>query len=130
MFLAVDSMKARKEIFKGALKFNPRVKLMVEMRLGIEFGMIYTVDPSNPQEVKKWESKWYSDEEAQASPCTERMIGTTVATVAGICVHHLILWHNKEDYPQEVTVNLGKDKLNVISWDPAPQAQEVLVVTT
>lgn len=104
VFLLVDSMDVRRDIWVGALKFKLAVKLMIETRMAIDNGRIYAIMPSSPKDIRLWESTLYSDDEAEESPCTNRSISPTVAYIASIAVWKLIKWFNGEDLQKELIV--------------------------
>ena len=68
VYVLVDSMSARKDIF-SALKFNPRIELIVETRMSIDCGRIYNVNPMNMEMVQKYEKTLYEDDVAEVSFC-------------------------------------------------------------
>ncbi len=105
VFLMVDSMDVRKDIWEGALKFKLSVRFMIETRMAIDNGRVYAILPSNPADIRLWESTLYSDEEAEESPCTNRAISPTVSYIASIAVWKLIKWFNGEDYQKELIVS-------------------------
>jgi len=70
----VDSMAARKEIWKQVQGQSFRVPLYIEARMGAEVARIYTVDPEDTLQCEWYEEFLYSDEQAQNVPCTERAI--------------------------------------------------------
>lgn len=105
VFLLVDSMNVRKDIWSGSLKFKLPVELMVETRMAIDNGRVYAIRPSRPADIKLWEGTLYSDEEAEESPCTSRSIAPTVAYIASLAVWKLIKFHNGEDFEQELIVS-------------------------
>ncbi|MDO8669365.1 MAG: ThiF family adenylyltransferase [Candidatus Buchananbacteria bacterium] len=104
IFLMVDSMDIRRDIWDGALKFKLPVKFMVETRMAIDNGRVYAILPSNLSDIRMWESTLYSDEEAEESPCTNRSISPTVSYIASVAVWKLIKWFNGEDYQKELIV--------------------------
>lgn len=105
VFLLVDSMNVRKEIWSGSLKFKLPVELMVETRMAIDNGRVYAIRPSRPADIKLWEGTLYSDEEAEESPCTARSIAPTVAYIASLAVWKLIKFHNGEEFESELIVS-------------------------
>lgn len=105
VYLMVDSMDVRKDIWEGALKFKLSVRFMIETRMAIDNGRVYAILPSNPADIRLWESTLYSDEEAEESPCTNRSIAPTVSYIASIAVWKLIKWFNAEDYQKELIVS-------------------------
>ena len=116
VFLAVDSMETRKEIWDNCIKLNPLVVRMIEMRLGIEMGVVHIVDPNSVEDVKGWEKEWYPDSEAEQSPCTNRMISTTVATMAGLSVHHLINIYKDREIPPRLLVDMSSFSFEAFEW--------------
>ena len=102
VFLLVDSMDIRKDIWEGALKFKLPVELMVETRMAIDNGRIYAIRPSNPGDIKLWEGTLYSDDEAEESACTNRSVGPTVSILSSLATWKLIKWFNGEDFEREL----------------------------
>lgn len=98
VFLAVDSMKARKEIFNKACRLNPRVKLVIEVRMDLEGGRVYTVEPTNLRQVEQYLETFYTDEEASVSACgASQSVVATATQLSSIAAWQLIKWHNKDD---------------------------------
>lgn len=90
VFVCVDEMKARREIWEKALKLNLDVDLVVETRLAAEIGMVYSVRPIRAEDIEGYENTLYSDEEAEESACSYRAISTMVAVLAGFAAHKLV----------------------------------------
>jgi len=105
VFLLVDSMDVRKDIWAGSLKFKLPVELMVETRMAIDNGRVYAIRPCTPGDVKLWEGTLYSDEEAEESPCTSRSIGPTVAFIASVAAWKLIKFANEEEFQRELILS-------------------------
>lgn len=98
VFLLTDSMKSRKEIWKGGIRYKPNVKLMIETRMGPNNGRVYTINPSNPKEVRGWEDSLYGDDEAPVSECgTTITVGPTANIIAGMAVWQMIDWHQRQE---------------------------------
>ena len=108
VFLCTDTMSSRKAIWEGVIKYKLPVKLMVETRLGAEFGWVHTVRPLSPTDVKGFEDSMFSDEEGEGSPCTYRAIATTVGLIAGIASHKLIKFAKNEEIKPVVRVEEGE----------------------
>jgi len=109
VFLCTDKMSQRKPIWENAIKFKLPVKLMVETRLGAEFGWVHTVRPSNLTDVKGFEDTLFNDEEGEEPPCTYRAIATTVGAIASIASHKLIKFAKNESITPIVQIEEGKD---------------------
>lgn len=103
-YMLVDSMAARKDIFEG-LKYNLNCKLMIETRVGIDCSMVYCINPNDPSSIEFWENHWYSDEDAEESPCNDRMIAPTACTAAAIAAWKLIKYHKKLQYERSLTIS-------------------------
>lgn len=81
----VDSMEARSEIW-GLVKYNPSVPLFIDMRMSLDSGMIFAVNPSDPDDIKYYEAFLYSDEEAAEDPCTaQAIIFNTLTIASAVC---------------------------------------------
>jgi molybdopterin/thiamine biosynthesis adenylyltransferase len=105
IFLLVDSMAARKEIWNKSIRNKIRVKLMIETRMGTDSGRIYTIVPADPDQIAKYEENLYEDVEAEVSACgTSMSVGPTAELISGLAVWQMIRW---------AAIKQGKqDKLN------------------
>ncbi len=106
VFLLVDKMDVRKEIWQGAIKLNPNIDLMIETRMGIGGGRIYAIKPFDPRDIDEWEKTLYSDDRAERNPCTSQSISPTVKVISGMAVLKLVKLHNGLDYQKEVILSL------------------------
>lgn len=113
VFVLTDTMKSRKGIWLSSLKNKKGVELVIETRMGIDNGRIYTIVPTDKKQIKFYESTLYSDKEAQPSPCTRTAIAPTVATIGGMAIFNLINFFNGKSYPYEILLSL--DPCMVIS---------------
>jgi molybdopterin/thiamine biosynthesis adenylyltransferase len=99
VFLLVDSMDARREIWDGALKYQFHISLVVETRFGTTndgglMGRIWTLCPTNPEHVEAWEKNFYATAEAARSECgTSDSLGAMSSHLASTAVLHFIEWH-------------------------------------
>lgn len=105
VFLMVDSMDVRKEIWQGAIKFKLPVELMVETRMAVDNGRVYTIKPCILGDIKFWENTLYSDEEAEPSACSNRSIVPTAADIACLSIWKMIKWFRGEEYNRELIVS-------------------------
>jgi len=94
VFLLTDTMSSRKEIWDGAIKFQPAVDVMIETRMGVDQSLVFTISSKTPEEGKYWEDQWYPDEAAtEESPCGGRIsVGPTAELVSGYAVWSFIRW--------------------------------------
>ncbi len=79
----VDSMEARKMIWRE-LRYRPSVQVYIEARMGGQVGIIHTLDPTDPEQIARYERTLYTDEEAQDEPCTARAIMYNVFAIASL----------------------------------------------
>jgi molybdopterin/thiamine biosynthesis adenylyltransferase len=97
VFLLTDTMASRKEIWSKCIKFKIEVKLMIETRMGIDEGRVYTINPLDPADVKGWESTLYDDKEAPRSACgATSTVGPTADVLAGLAVWQMVRWFSFE----------------------------------
>jgi len=81
VFLAVDTMKARRFIFETFLKNNFTTSFVVEVRMGVEELRVYGFNPCKRQDILSWVKTLVDDEETVESACSAK---TTVGAVAGM----------------------------------------------
>lgn len=100
VIVAVDSMKARKEIFEGALAQNLRVQLVIDTRMGITSGISIAFNPNDPMHLKYYKDPTLYYDDKDASPRTIGACGTvlsikcTASLVAAAAISQLITWFN------------------------------------
>lgn len=104
VFLLTDTMKSRSEIFEKHLKFPFQTDLLIETRMGLREGRIYTFNPNNGAHCEEWKKTLYKDDVAEASLCgTSQSIVSTVNFLASLAVGRVI---------QHFNTNYGFDNLN------------------
>jgi molybdopterin/thiamine biosynthesis adenylyltransferase len=87
VFLAVDSMSARHQIWKMCLLMNPQIAMVFDTRMSDDMGIIYSVIPSSGVHITLWEEAWYPDEDSEEAACTTKVsVGPTAMIVAGYAV--------------------------------------------
>jgi molybdopterin/thiamine biosynthesis adenylyltransferase len=98
LVLCPDSMEARKGIFLSSARDNPNVVSVIDVRMAVDWGRVYCIDPMRKDHVKKYlkDALSFSDAEAEESPCNMRAIATTAKTLAGMAAHRIIIVHNKD----------------------------------
>lgn len=117
VFLMVDSMKARKEIWENSLKMKPNVKLLIEPRMGLNEGRIYVVEPTDLLHIKRYEECWYSDEEAETSACgASQSVITTAMGVASMCARQLIHYANRTEMDNEILIDFMYNQIYPTKW--------------
>ncbi len=76
----VDSMDVRLEIWKR-VRNNPLIDFFIDTRIAQEFVAVYTINPTDPEQVAFYESRLYPSNEAKTPTCGEHGI-TYVSSVA------------------------------------------------
>jgi len=118
IFLMVDTMKARKEIWDNCIKMKPAVKLLVEPRMGLDVGRIYNVNPCNLNHIKEYENTYYDDDVAEVSACGNSM--TVISTALGIaswCIRQLINYDNDVDLDNEILIDFKYNNIVTTKWE-------------
>jgi len=104
VFLLVDSMSARKEIWERVIKLNPKISLMIETRMGFDSGMIYTINPTDSTDISEWEESLYTDEESTPSPCTRTTILPTALLLTSLACWSMLNWFINGEKETEIIV--------------------------
>ena len=81
IFVLTDTMHSRERIYRNS-RVNPNIKLLIETRMDLRGGRVYTVSPRNRDVCKAYEDTFYSDEESEVSACGVSQ--TVIATGLGI----------------------------------------------
>lgn len=103
VFLMVDTMSARKEIWNASIKLKQTVKLLIEPRMGLSLGRIYTIQPMDMSQIRGYEDTLYDDTETEVSACGASMtVISSALAITAICLRQLINWHNGEECCNEI----------------------------
>jgi molybdopterin/thiamine biosynthesis adenylyltransferase len=78
---AVDSMAARQEIWQRCIRYNAKVPMYLDARMGGEVGRLLTVSPTNPLSIEAYEATLFADEDGMDDPCTAQ---STIYATFGI----------------------------------------------
>lgn len=93
VFMAVDTMAARKEVWEECVCMNPHIDLLIDTRLGKDYGRTLCLRPRDPDHVERWEEEWYADEEADEQVCGEKItVGPTASILSGYALWMFIKW--------------------------------------
>lgn len=118
VFLMVDSMSARKEIWENSIKLKPTVKLLIEPRMGLDVGRIYNVDPTDMNHIKKYEDTYYGDDVAEVSACgASKTVITSALGITSWCSRQLINFYNKEELDNEILIDFKYNNIFTTRWD-------------
>jgi len=97
VFLAVDTMASRKEIFENCLHLKFTTDLVVETRMGAEELHVYAFNPRDRSKVEAWKATLSDDDKTVESVCGTRItVGATAAINAGLAVTSFLQWYRRE----------------------------------
>jgi hypothetical protein len=101
----VDSMSSRSDIWKR-MKFNVKVPLYIEARMGAEVSRIHSVNPCDPDACEWYETTLYSDEDSIEAPCTERAIIYNGFAIAALIANQVKKYAKHEQLFREIIFDL------------------------
>ena len=94
VFLAVDTMGARKNIFEQSLRLKPYVRQVIETRMGVEELRVYGFNPCSRAEIKAWTDTLYDDKTTVENACQARTtVGATAGITACLAVTRFLQWY-------------------------------------
>lgn len=118
VFMLTDTMSSRKEIFDMAIKLKPQIDLLIETRMDLCGGRIYTLNPYDFTHIKKYEETFYTDEDSAVSACgTSQSIISTAINIASLAVWQMINWHNQISYANEILVDCENNNMFAQRWE-------------
>lgn len=116
VFVLTDSMSSRKDIF-SALKFNPMISLVVETRMSIDCGRIYTINPMRAQEVLPYEKTFYDDSEAEVSFCGSSLsIVNSAMNIASYAVWSIVKDFKALPQTNELLIDYTTNMILSTNW--------------
>lgn len=101
----VDSMASRQMIWEK-VKFNINVPLYIDGRIGGEVLQVFTIQPSQIEDIELYESTLFPDSEAAELPCTARSIIYTGFGEAAFICSQLKKWIKREKYYRKISFDL------------------------
>lgn len=112
VFCLTDTMSSRKEIWENCIKNKILVDCFIETRMGADQGMIYTINPKKPSQVKAYEQTFYTDDVAETSLCgTSISVLPTAMSIASQAVWQMISFLNNTSYNNEIIINYKNNEL-------------------
>lgn len=96
VFMCVDSMAGRQEIYKNGVRLKAGVPLMIDVRMNPWDSRVYTIDPGDMDDCAFWEeNSQYTDDDSNvpASACGRTVsVGPTAVNTATIAVLQFMRW--------------------------------------
>jgi molybdopterin/thiamine biosynthesis adenylyltransferase len=97
VFLAVDTMAARKKIFADCIRLKYLTKYVIECRMGVDELRVYGFCPQSRSDVAEWTQSLYDDPVTVPGVCqAQTTLNDVVGVTAGIAVARFRHWYRKE----------------------------------
>jgi len=121
VFLLVDSMAARREIFESSLRNNLDVRRVIETRMASSYGDMLAFDPFVEPECDAWLNTLVDDADAEASACgTSISVAPTASLIANLAVWEYVRFCKLYEQGQD-----AKAKRQRVFLDPELMTSEV-----
>lgn len=116
VILAVDSMKARKEISLSILESltDGQVGIIIDPRMSAEKYSQFVCRASDPKSVDNYKRTLYSDAEAVEERCTAKATIYTSASSAALIVKTVKNYLEKESYPKTIHWNIKESHIDAM----------------
>lgn len=96
VFLAVDTMAARKKIFDDCLRLRYATDVVIEVRMGIDELRVYGFSPKDREQVAAWLDSLSDDAETKEAVCrVQTTVGDTASITAGLAVARFRHWYRQ-----------------------------------
>ena len=105
VIVTVDTMTTRKKVWKR-VKLNLKIPLLVDARMGAEFGRVYTIHPMNIEETDFYEQNLYGNDEVERLPCSGRSIIYCPTVIAGLVTLMVKQYAMNHLVPREILIDL------------------------
>lgn len=106
VFLLIDTMHGRREIFETNLKARPSVQCVIEVRMGSNTGRVYTFNPNDIFEYEEWEKTLCGDDEAEVSVCGGSIsIASTTSLIASASTWQLKKFLTNQPFENELIMS-------------------------
>ena len=105
-----DNMETRKTIWKQA-RYNARIPLLVDGRMGAELARLYAVVPASSDDVTFYEANLYDD--AERLPCSARSIIYCPAMIGALIALLIKKYAVAEKLPKEIIFDMPSLRLTV-----------------
>lgn len=126
VFVCVDSMRVRKEVWDGCIVRQPAVDLMIDCRMDASYTTVYLVEPNKETHCAVWKHYWFPDDAAQneTMACGSPLaVAPTASRVADDAMWQLIRWTARRNGKEVPLYNLiaidlwGHRKPIMDAWD-------------
>jgi molybdopterin/thiamine biosynthesis adenylyltransferase len=124
VFLCLDRMHARKNIWETSIRKNADVALMFESRMDATYCIVFCIDPNDETHIERWEKAWFPDNQAEHQiGCGGHIaIPSTVVITAGLMANVFVQAARIEQQdvdlrlPNKVVLDLSSYELYTEYW--------------
>ena len=116
VIVAVDSMDVRLKIWEQ-VRYNPRIELFIDSRMGAEVGRVITIRPIDPDDVAMYESTVHTSQEALQARCTEKAVIYTVLGIASAICGRVANHLRGDPYPKDVVLDFRQGMVVEVRGD-------------
>jgi molybdopterin/thiamine biosynthesis adenylyltransferase len=103
---AVDTMNTRRDVWERGVRYQSGVRLFIDARMGGEVCRIYSIHPSDPDDIRFYEATLYGDDEATEQECTAQAIIYNVFAIAALIANQVKKEVSAEPLFREVVFDL------------------------
>ena len=107
VIVAVDSMDVRQAIWER-VRYNPRIELFIDGRMGAEVGRVITIHPTDLDDVAAYENTLHPSAEALQARCTERAVIYTVLGIASAICGRVANHLRGDPYDKDVALDFRR----------------------
>lgn len=108
----LDSMKARQDLWREKIALNPGVSRYIDGRLAGQRIVIYSVNPTDIEDVEAYEKTLVDDDAIEDAPCTERGLIDVGFQVGSLICRQVRKHFNGEDV--EPIIQINQNTLNIM----------------
>jgi hypothetical protein len=105
VIVTADNMICRQNMW-NRVRLNRKIPLLTDARMGAEFARIYTIHPTNIDEVDFYSENLYNNEEAERLPCSARSIVYCPTMIAGLLALLVKQYALNQSVPREILIDL------------------------
>ncbi len=124
VFLAVDSMAARKTIMETCVFGHQDVLYVFDGRMDASHGVVYSLNPNNAEHVATWQHYWFPDTDAEnAGPACGGHVSVCYAAsiTASLMAHEFVRWvasceHGGSQPANQRWIDLNSDSMRAARW--------------
>jgi molybdopterin/thiamine biosynthesis adenylyltransferase len=104
---AVDSMASRQQIWHGCVRYRAAVSLYIDARMGGEMCRVFSINPTDPDDVDAYEATLHSDEDSAEEACTAQAIIYNTFAVAALAANQVKRHARGQPLERDVLLDLA-----------------------